>query len=400
MKTVTLEEAQRMLRENSLLKEKEEVSILDCAGRILAEDIFARIDQPPFRRSSMDGYAVRSIDTKGASPERPVQLKIVDRVYAGTNEEKHVLEKEAVRIMTGGMLPEGADCVVRQEDTDYGEEFVSIYREMCPGDYFCPIGAEIGKGTRIALKDSIVDANVIAAAVAAGLFELPVRKKVRAAVLTTGDELCEIGKTREKGQIYPSNMAYLTTRLKQLGCEVTMMCQPRDRLDTIAEAIREGLQKADLVITTGGVSVGEKDFLERAVVQIGAKILFHGLAVNPGRPSMASVYEKKPIISLTGTSFSAEIVFELLVRSVISAMQGTDQLEWKCASAIVQEDIQCSKKRSRKFIRGYFADGRVWPTNKQGKAKNLNGIGMNCLLDIPEEKEWIDSGETVKVILL
>lgn len=400
MKTVTLEEAQEMLRACSGLKEKEEVPIMECVDRILAEDIFAQIDQPPYRRSSMDGYAVRSIDTQGASLEQPIHFQVSDRVYAGTNELKTLKEKEAVRIMTGGMLPDGADCIVKQEDTDYGEEVVAIYKEMKPGDYFCPIGHEFSKGTLIAKAGSKVDANTIGAAVAAGLLRLPVRKKVRAAVLTTGDELCELSCERKMGQIYPSNMAYLSVRLKQLGCEVVLMRQPEDQLQVIVDSLREAVEKADVVITTGGVSVGAKDYLEEAVTCIGAQILFHGLAVNPGRPSMLSVYGQKPILSLTGSSCSAETVFELLIRTVLSTMQGTKQLELTHVSAIAQDEFLRSAKPSRQFIRGYFADGKVYRVNKNWRSKNFSAVGSNCLLDIPEEMKEVNKGDQVYVYLL
>lgn len=400
MKTVTLEEAQKMLKACSGLKEKEEIPILECVDRILAEDIFAQINQPPYCRSSMDGYAVRSIDTRGASMEQPIRFQVSDRVYAGTNELKRLKEKEAIRIMTGGMLPEGADCVVKQEDTDYGDEIVTIYKEMNPGDYFCPIGHEFSKGTLIAKAGSKVDANTIGAAVAAGLSSLPVRKKVRAAVLTTGDELCELGCERKRGQIYPSNMAYLSIRLKQLGCDVVFVRQPKDQLQVIVDSLQEAVEKADVIITTGGVSVGTKDYLEEAVTRVGAEILFHGLAVNPGRPSMVSVYGQKPILSLTGSSCSAETVFELLIRTILSAMQGTEQLELTHVSAVVQDEFPRSVKSSRQFIRGYFFDGKVYRVNKTWRTRNFSSIGTNCLLDIPEEMKKVKAGDQVCVYLL
>ena len=400
MKPIELEKAQEMLRQRVAVKNIERLPVMDCVDRVLAEDIFAEINQPPFRRSSMDGYAVRSVDTKGASRENPVQLKVVDYIYAGTNEVKRIAENEAIRIMTGGMLPEEADCVVKQEDTDYGAEIVSIYQEMELGTYFCPVGHEFSKGSLIAEAGCIIDANVISTAVAAGLTELPVREKVKAAVITTGDELCELGKERKMGQIYPSNLAYLCTRLKQLGCEVAYMCQPTDRLDIIPGAIKKGLEEADVVITTGGVSVGVKDFLPRAVENAGADILFHGLAVNPGRPTMVSMYEQKPIISLTGTPCSAGIVFELLIRPVLTAMLGKNKEDFRHVTAVVQDEFPTSRKRSQRFVRGYFENGKVYYISRRGNAKNFDGIGCNCLLDIPEENEMLKTGDVVQVFLL
>lgn len=400
MKAISLDEVQAILREVVLRKEAEVLPVLDCADRILAEDIYTVIDQPPFRRSARDGYAVRSTDTKGASREQPIRLKVADWVYAGTNEEKILAPQEAVRIMTGGMLPEEADCVIMQEDTDYGNEIVSIYRELQPGDYYSPIGEEFKIGTRIAAAGTKADANIIATAVAGGLLNLPVRQKVKAAVITTGDELCVLREERKRGQIYPSNMAYLSTRLKQLGCEVVCMSQPIDRLDTITEAIKEALEKADVVITTGGVSVGAKDYLESAVEQAGAKVLSHGIAVNPGRPSMVAMYKNKPIISLTGTPFSAGIVFELLIHPILSAMLGTDELELHHIMAVAQEDFQTSKKHSRQFIRGYYHDGKVYRVNHKSKSQNFAGIGSNCLIDLPEEVQKLDCGDKVNVYLI
>ena len=221
MQTITLEEAQARLLEVVHCVMSEKVELLRSIDRILAEDVYAHVSQPPFERSAMDGYAVRSEDIRTVSRSNPVCLKVIDRVCAGEVTDKSVHAGEAIRIMTGAMIPEGVDCVVKQEDTVYGQEQVKIYVSLAQKMNCCPTGEDFHQGDCLGWEGEKVDAYMMASMASGGIDSVPVRRKVRAAVITTGEELMPHGQPLLPGKIYNANLAYLTGRLLQLDCNLT-----------------------------------------------------------------------------------------------------------------------------------------------------------------------------------
>lgn len=396
MERISLEEAGRLLCENAKETASEELPIEEAAGRILAKDVRAVVTQPPFDRSAMDGYALRSEDTKGAKREQPVSMRVIDQICAGEAAGQPIHPGEAVRVMTGGMIPEGADCVVRQEDTDYGEEAVRVYCEAVSMQNYCPAGEDFYAGEVLAQAGVRVDAALAAMAAAAGKMTLCVRKRPKVAVITTGDELCLPGQPLRPGQIYDSNLTYLVVRLRQMGCEICMSVAAGDELEKICDALEEAVAEADFVITTGGVSVGQKDLLPEVMKKMEARVLFHGIQIKPGMPTMFSVMKGVPVLSLSGNPFAASAVFEFLLPPYLAVCQGK-KAERADRYARMENDV---KKASpiRRLLRGRCDGDKVQVPGVQKNSQLRAGIGCNCLVDIPAGNQGLREGDIVKMI--
>ena len=381
--------------------EPETCPIGDCADRILAEDMRAAVNSPPFRRSAMDGFAVRSEDLWGASERRPVVLTVRGCNDAGSPVIRHIGKGEAAQIMTGGVLPEEADAVVKQEIVELrGQDTAVFSAPSKPGDCFSPIGEDLQEGEILAHAGETVDASAMAAGAAAGLSMLSVRKQVRSAVICTGDELTLPGKPLGEGKIYGSSHLYLTTRLRQCGCADAKAYFSGDDPSGIAKMIRGQIEEgAQLIVTTGGVSVGRKDYLPAVIDMIGGEILFHGIDVKPGMPSMLSKAGETLILSLSGNPYSCACIFELIGRPMVAAMLGKQCVLEKVLQ-IPSADSYNKRSPVRRILRGRFDGVCVHFSSRQRNGQMAAGIGCNCLIDIPAGNEGIREGDNVRVILL
>ena len=381
--------------------EPETCPIGDCADRILAEDMRAAVNSPPFRRSAMDGFAVRSEDLWGASERRPVVLTVRGCNDAGSPVIRHIGKGEAAQIMTGGVLPEEADAVVKQENVEFrGHDTAVFSAPSKPGDCFSPIGEDLQEGEILAHAGETVDASALAAGAAAGLSMLSVRKQVRSAVICTGDELTLPGKPLGEGKIYGSSHLYLTTRLRQCGCADAKAYFTGDDPSGIAKMIRGQIEEgAQLIVTTGGVSVGRKDYLPAVIDMIGGEILFHGIDIKPGMPSMLSKAGETLILSLSGNPYSCACIFELIGRPMVAAMLGKQCVLEKVLQ-IPSADSYNKRSQVRRILRGRFDGVCVHFSSRQRNGQMAAGIGCNCLIDIPAGNEGIWEGDNVRVILL
>ena len=381
--------------------EPETCPIGDCADRILAEDMRAAVNSPPFRRSAMDGFAVRSEDLWGASERRPVVLTVRGCNDAGSPVIRHIGKGEAAQIMTGGVLPEEADAVVKQENVEFRGHDTAVFSAPAkPGDCFSPIGEDLQEGEILAHAGETVDASALAAGAAAGLSMLSVRKQVRSAVICTGDELTLPGKPLREGKIYGSSHLYLTTRLRQCGCADAKAYFAGDDPSGIAKMIRRQIEKgAQLIVTTGGVSVGRKDYLPAVIDMIGGEILFHGIDIKPGMPSMLSKAGETLILSLSGNPYSCACIFELIGRPMVAAMLGKQCVRDKVLQ-IPSADSYNKRSQVRRILRGRFDGVCVHFSSRQRNGQMAAGIGCNCLIDIPAGNEGIREGDNVRVILL
>ena len=381
--------------------EPETCPIGDCADRILAEDMRAAVNSPPFRRSAMDGFAVRSEDLWGASERRPVVLTVRGCNDAGSPVIRHIGKGEAAQIMTGGVLPEEADAVVKQEIVELrGQDTAVFSAPSKPGDCFSPIGEDLQEGEILAHAGETVDASALAAGAAAGLSMLSVRKQVRSAVICTGDELTLPGKPLGEGKIYGSSHLYLTTRLRQCGCADAKAYFAGDDPSGIAKMIRKQIEKgAQLIVTTGGVSVGRKDYLPAVIDMIGGEILFHGIDIKPGMPSMLSKAGETLILSLSGNPYSCACIFELIGRPMVAAMLGKQCVLEKVLQ-IPSADSYNKRSPVRRILRGRFDGVCVHFSSRQRNGQMAAGIGCNCLIDIPAGNEGIREGDHVRVIMI
>ena len=396
---ISLEEALDILIDHISPGKIRRKPLEECLGLVLSEDVDALLDMPPFSRSAQDGYALCSKDSVGAGTETPVKLKVTGKIYAGDHLDVQVRPGEAVRIMTGAMIPDGADCVLRQEDTDEGEDVVQIYKEVEPGCSICFKGEEYKKGHILLHAGTKIDAAALAVASGNGIVELPVYERVKAAVISSGSEVVEPGMPLTPGKIYNTNTVYMKARLSQLGSEVMMTRTVGDDLGVMTKALNEAAEQAELVITTGGVSVGQKDLTEEALLEIGAEILFHGIAIKPGMPTLAAIKDDVLFLGLSGNPFSAAIPFEMLTRLVLSEKMGDPSL--KLRREILTAVTGFSKdSRKRRFLRGKAVGKEVWLPDQQANGQMRSMVGCNCLIDIPAGSGPVKAGDKVEVLWL
>ena len=396
---ISLEQALNILMDHVTHGKTERKTLEDCLGLVLSEDVYALLDMPPFSRSAQDGYALCSKDSIGATGESPVKLKVTGKIYAGDHLDVQVRPGEAVRIMTGAMVPAGADCVLRQEDTDEGEDVVQIYKEVEPGCSICFKGEEYKKGHTLLHAGTKIDAAALAVASGNGIMELPVYERVKAAVVSSGSEVVEPGTPLTPGKIYNTNTIYMKARLSQLGARVMMTRTVGDDLEVMAEALKEAADQAELVITTGGVSVGQKDLTEEALLSIGAEILFHGIAIKPGMPTLAAEKNGVLFIGLSGNPFSAAIPFEMFVREILSLKMGDPDLKLRRETLTAVTGFS-KDSRKRRFLRGKAEGKEVWLPDQQANGQMRSMVGCNCLIEIPAGSGPVKAGDKVEVLWL
>lgn len=397
---IELEEARALLAESVRPLGVEQVSRQEALGRTLAEDVTAPLDQPPFDRSPLDGYALRSADLTGASPEHPVSLRVVETVYAGGVPSRVLGPGEAIRIMTGAMLPRGCDCVLQHERTDNGLEQVQIYAALSPHDNYCDRGEDYRTGEVLLPAGTVVDAAAVGVLASAGLSSVPVRRRPVVRVLSTGDEVVSPDlHPLPAGKIYGSNQELLTARLRELGVSdvrgLLIGDDPREVADTMAQLLGE----CDLLITTGGVSAGDKDIFHEALPLLGVERVFWKVNLKPGTPAMYSLWQGQPILSLSGNPFAAAATFELLARPLLAALTGESRFSLRSRTAVVEGSFPKASP-GRRFLRGFYQEGRVSLTGKNDSGMLASLVGCNCLVDLPAGSPPVQEGQTVTVLLL
>ena len=400
MERVTLQEAVDILTTHcDAIMKTEQVSLWESLGRVLAEDVQAMEDQPPFPRSPLDGYALQSGDTIGACKEHPVTLKVVDEIMAGHVGTHIIHSGEAALIMTGAPIPEGADCVIRQEDTDYGEETVSIYCQEKEYGNYCFRGEDYKKDTILLEKGTTVTAAEAGILASSGRTKVSVYQKPAVALITTGDETVQPGTPLAPGKIYDSNLYATGARLLELGIKPISMEHVDDEVETMTKAIQKASQSAQLIITTGGVSVGKKDIMHEVFEQAKVERLFWRVKVKPGTPTLCGKLGDTLIICLSGNPFGAFTNMELLVRPVLAKMMGKPQLAPRHIIAQSQSDFPKGSKITR-YVRALYEGGQV-SIPKRGHASGIISTltGCNCLIEIPAGEKGIDRGDSVCVIL-
>lgn len=398
---VTLEEALKLLKENVKKPEQtEEVGLMEALGRSLAEDLCSCTDQPPFPRSPLDGYAICAQDIAEASGEHPAVLNVCGELLAGDKAVKRLNRGQAVRIMTGAPIPDGADAVVRQEDTDYGEKRVHIYRSVKAYENYCFQGEDFKEGEKLLSCNEILNAAHIALAAGMGHEKIRVKKRPKIAVITTGSELQEPGHTLMPGQIYNSNRYLAEARLREWKMVPFSVVRIEDEAEEAAAHLLQTVRQADLVITTGGVSVGKKDIMHEVLERIHADKLFWKLQMKPGSPVLASVYEGTGIISLSGNPFGAAVGLEVLVRPVLYHMTGEEQLKSVRTQAVMGDEFR-KKSKMRRFVRAILKSGTVYVPSGSHSSGALSSMkNCNCLIDIPAGNNGLCKGDNVWVIML
>ncbi|MEM2006341.1 MAG: molybdopterin biosynthesis protein [Sulfolobales archaeon] len=324
-KLITVDEALREL--DGYLKSRqliiEEVDLRHALARVLAEDILAVTDYPPFDRSEVDGFAVRSSDLEGVDEDNPVRLKVLGSVGVGEQPRYSVEPSTCVEVSTGAMVPRGADAVVPVEYTKKVGEYIYVYRSVAPGENLAHGGSDVLSGDIVALEGTSLGSAEIATLAGVGVSKVKVYKRTRIGLVSIGSELVEPGKYLKPGEVYDVNSYYLEAALRELGTEVVFYGVVEDSEDRLRDVLRKAISECDVVITSGGTSAGISDVTYRVVDELGKPgIIAHGLKVRPGKPTFIALIGDKLLFGLPGFPLSMMMIFNILVKPAIAKILG------------------------------------------------------------------------------
>lgn len=398
-----LHEAQRITLAAAPVLGMEKISLLEAVGRVLAEDIIATRDNPPWDNSAMDGFAVRWEDLKQEHAiGKPIVLKVIEEVPAGKVATKVVGSGQAIRIMTGAPIPKGATAVVKVEETEPSQDSVRIFKPVEPRANIRPQGEDVKKGDRIiATGTPIRSAEIGMLAILAKPFVL-VYQRPRVAILSTGDELADLDERFNEDKIINSNSYGIAAAVQEAGAIPILLGIAKDDPVALKEKIAQGLT-ADILVLSGGVSMGDYDFTKAVFKELGAEMNFWKLAIRPGQPLAFGKIHGKLAFGLPGNPVSSMVTFEQLVRPAILKMSGHRTYGRPVLQAVFQETF--SKRSGRRhFLRGVLTreDGvlKVRTTGDQGSGILTSMVKANCFIDVPEHVERLNPGDSVDVQVL
>ena len=398
-----LSEAQKVVLEATPVLGLEKIPILDALGRVLGEDIVAERDNPPWDNSAMDGFAVRWEDIRQEHAiQKPVTLSIIEDVPAGKMPSKTVESGQAIRIMTGAPIPKGADTVLKVEDTEHTLESVRVFKPEPKGSNIRPQGEDVRKGECIIAKGTQIrpgEAGMLAILAKSFVF---VYQRPRVAILSTGDELADLDERFSEEKIINSNSYGIAAAVQDAGGIPFLLGIARDNPAALKEKISHGLT-SDILVLSGGVSMGDYDFTKAVFRDLGAEVNFWKLAIRPGQPLAFGKIQGKLAFGLPGNPVSSMVTFEQLVRPAMLKMSGHRSYGRPLVQAVFQEKF--SKRTDRRhYLRGVLTreEGvfKVRTTGDQGSGILTSMVKANCLIDVPVEVERLNPGDLVTVQLL
>ena len=407
MEGVTLEQATEILTANTAeILDVESVPLLEALGRVTAEDFFATLNNPPFDRSPLDGYALRSADTFGATPATPKKFKVIGEECAGDFFAQKIKCGEALRIMTGAVMPKGSDCVIRQEDVTTDDDNVFVPYSLRAHENYCFAGEDVKVGQLLVKGQTKLRAAHIAIFAAQGANQIKCFRQPRVTFATTGNELLNIGdRPIESGssqgavaKIYNSNLYLIASRLKELGFEPNILGNLPDDADECAKRILLHQNETDLLITTGGVSVGKKDIMHEVVRKLGTR-LFWRIEMKPGAPAIGWRGNGYIGIALSGNPFAALATFELLARPVLAKLSHCGELRCRRKRGVLVNGFDKSSP-GRRIIRARVDGERVYLPQRHESGVLFSALDCNAFVDIPAGSKKLSAGEEVEIILL
>jgi molybdenum cofactor synthesis domain-containing protein len=404
---MTFDEAKKVISEQ--LKPEalgeEEISLLEAYNRVLKENVVSTLDIPPFNRSTVDGYAVEAADTFGAEEKQPAKLKLCGAVNVGETPKISVEKGEAAEIVTGAPVPDGADAVVMVEDTDSEDTALRVYRAVTKGENVMKKGTDIKKGETVLKAGQVLGASETGVLAALGLTKVKVFKVPVVAVLSTGGEVTEPGRELPAGKIYDINAYSLSTAVRESGGKPVYLGVVPDDKAELRKALEHALASADMVLTSGGVSVGPKDLTPQIVDSLGKPgVLVCGIAVKPGKPTTIALIRRKPVFSLPGHPTSALLMFHLLARPVLQRMSGRPATEVKMVKALAAARMFSAKGR-RTFVMVKLKRDKsnrliAEPVETGASGAITTLAKADGFVEIPENQQFIDADEEVAVSLL
>jgi molybdopterin molybdotransferase len=374
--------------------------LADLCGLVLAENIVAAEDLPPVANSAMDGYAVVAADTNGAAPGTPRALKITDTISAGCSPDRALMARCAARIMTGAPLPEGADAIVRVEHTVSGDDgAVAIQQAVSAGRDVRPAGEDVRCGEMVLKRGTVLRPAEIAMLAALGCPSASVFPHPRVGIVTTGNELVDPGAHVPPGHVRDSNRYSLAAQVVSSGGRVCFSRRASDEMGAIEEALSDS-SGADLILTSGGVSVGDFDLVTDGIARVG-RIHFSKVAIRPGKPLVFGEIRGTPIFGLPGNPVSSMVAFEVFVRPTLDQMRGMPpppRFMGRLAKSVEHKAGRRSYLRARAFAENGAAV--VHPVSAQGTGQISSLVQANALAVIPEDRDRMESGELVEIVPL
>lgn len=400
--SVSVDEALAIILESVTPLDGEYVGLFESSGRVLYDDITATFDVPPFNNSAMDGYAVRFQDVSQAAKNRPIKLRVIGEIKAGDFPEKPVAPMSAFRIMTGAPIPPDCDAVIPVEETDDSNSLVSIYRAVKKHDNIRFSGEDIPRGSKVLSRGDMIrpaDAGLLASL---NIGNAPVFRKPKVAIVSTGDEIIDAGAPDNPGKIRNSNAHTLYSLVSESYSKPSYLGIIRDNPDETTKKLCEALGY-DVVITTGGVSMGKYDFVKEALLNAGVNLLIEKIRMKPGKPLIFGKKGKTLYFGLPGNPVSAMISFMQFVRPSLLKLIGANKIFKPSIRALFTDEYRKKTDRTH-FLRGFFSIENnllhVSLTGAQGSGILRSMSEANCLIVIPENIEIVKPGDWVNIQMI
>ena len=386
---VSIQEALDIIYKNVKPKSTKLLPIEDVLDYVIAQDITATHNLPPYNNSAMDGYAVKIDDSMKC-------VKVIDTIFAGDNVDKILEDGFAIKVMTGAMLPKNTQCIVPIEDTKKCENGVLLPKNLVKNKHIRFCAEDIQKDKLLLKKGSRLGAFEITLLASQGISHIKVYKKPKIAIFSSGNELKMHFESVEKYQLYNTNVVMLISRAKELGCDVEFIGSAKDSLEDIKQHIQSALD-SDIIITSGGVSVGDADFTKEAFSEFGYEIFFDKIDIKPGKPTTFGKIKDKFILNLPGNPLAAALNFELFAQSIILAMSGDNKKYIKPINTKTKLDIKIKKGRDT-LVPGFFDGEFFTPAKTFAPGMIMPLLNTNSYIIISKLSEGVEANSAVKVL--
>jgi len=395
----------RMERFNPLSCEK--VGIEESLHRVLSEDIISSIDLPPFPRSTVDGFALRAKDTYGATEKNPAIFRLAGEILMGQVSDLEVKDEEAVRVATGGMVPNGADAVEMVEYTEWVDSHtLHVFKTVSPLENVIQVGEDVKAGTVVLRRGCRVRPQHIGLMAGIGRTDIPVYLQPRVGIISSGDEIVPIEATPRPGEVRDMNRYTIVSMVKEAGGIPLFLGIAKDRFSDVKEKIESGLRESDMVVITGGSSVGALDLTQDVLRSFpGTEIMAHGVSVRPGKPTLLAAVGEKPFLGLPGHPVSAMVIFHLFGKTILGILSGQSEQEMQCGKKLkarASRNIPSEPGRED-YVRVKLEerDGALWAHPIFGKSGAISNLAnADGLLRIAINDEGLEEGEEAEVILI
>jgi molybdopterin molybdotransferase len=393
---ISVEEALSIILQETTVLEYEEKDILSCLNKVLAEDIYSKDNLPPFNKSAMDGYAIKSEDTNLCKDETLAELEIIGLIKAGEFSNEELNEGQAIKIMTGAPLPKGADAVIQIEKVNVNGDKLYVYDKVKSGNNVIRLGEEIKAGEVALEKGTLIRPTEIGVLASLGYSRIKVYRNPIISLLITGDELIDINSELTVGKIRNSNEYSLRALIKNIGAEALLFGIVKDEKDILKSKVKEALEKSDVVITSGGASVGDFDFVEQVLTEINADVKFKSVAIKPGKPISFALIGKKLFFSLPGNPLAAITTFEEFVKPACEKMLGKEISDDKTFPVILCDDFKAKEGRRKYiYVRIENIDGKFYGYKLGSQSSNhlMTMSKANGIIIMPEDIGYKKAGE-------